>query len=137
MFLLAAVFLFVVYLIIKKRKKIPWFIPPAVLFTAFCSFSLSGPGGWAGGVLANIVGWPAGWFGVGITTAVTALLVLLVLVAVVDMWDKKANKFAIAAFVLVPLLALSAAGPVAQLINEVRGGVSEIGTSGVSSLVGG
>lgn len=136
MFFLSAVFLFVVYLLIKKRKKIPWWAPPAVLFTAFCSFSLSDWGGTVAGWIGGFFAWIGSWFNVPGTWAVTAVLVLLVLAAVLDIaCDKKADKYALAAMVLVPMLALSAVGPIAYAINEVRDGVAVIGTNGVGGLL--
>lgn len=136
MFFLTAVFLFVVFLLIKKRKKIPWIVPPVVLFTAFCSLSLSDPGAWLAGHLGGFVAWMGSWFGVPGVIAISAVLVVLVLAAGLDLMDKKADRIAIAALVLVPMLALSAGGPVAQAVNEIRGGVAEVGTTGVGGLLG-
>lgn len=137
MFFLAALFLYAVWFMIRKRSKLPWMVAPLVLLLSSCALSFSAVGQWLGTALTAIIGWPAGLFGVTAAAAVTVVLVLLVLGIVIDLVDKKANKVAVAGLFLVPLLALSAAGPVTQLVNELRSGVAEVGTTGVSRIIGG
>lgn len=130
--LLAFVFFFVLYKIVKGRKKIHWIIPVILLFLATTSLAVSPPAIWAMGKIGDGVN------GLGFSAAGSAALtiVILLVVLVLDLRDKKPDGGAKFALILIPLLAVIASGPVGDATRSVNGGVARMGDNVISTVTG-
>ena len=135
MFILPSLGFYGLYFLVRKRKAkwIPWFTAPVVLALASCTFALSDAGGWVGSVL----GLPVTWFGSPAVVAVVIVMLLLLIGLILDLAaDRKADKFANTALVLIPLLALGVASPISDAISKVVHPVGNIGPAVTAKLSG-
>ena len=123
-------FFYAIYRQVKKRDKIHWLIPPLLLFLTSATFAAGPAGRWVMDLVAKVLG------GMGLAVGLVSSLaiILLVLGIVLDLRDKKADRFARTALVLVPLVAILAAGPIAEAVNGITNGVSDTGNAAVTRL---
>lgn len=122
----------------RNKPKFLWFVKPILAGFGAAAFSQTDWGQTIAGWILGALGWVGDWFGIsgavvaGILTAALVLIVVLDIVA-----DRVANAPAIGALLVLPLLFLIAAGPIADGGREISGNVANAGQSSVGRLVGG
>lgn len=140
---IVAGFCLALYVLVTKKltgKLAPklWWLRPSLLFM----FSASLAATWLGELLAGWLGGLFDWItdlfdvGAGGELIAGALLVLMVLGTVLDLKDKKPDGFAKTGLIMIPLLALIAAGPIASGTRDLTGKVSDGAENGVTSIIG-
>lgn len=130
--LLVPLFFLFLYRIVRKRR-VHWVIPPVLLFLTATTFAVTPAGHWVMGKLAGLLS------GMGLSPAGSAALtiVLLLVGTFLDLRDKRADGVAKTGLVLIPLLAVIASGPIADAVNGVTTGVSNVGHTTISTVTGG
>lgn len=129
--------------ILSKTKRMPWFIPPSLLLVGICALA------WAqipfiGGSLASWIGTIPGWLcgllagliNVPTSVVVTLVMIGLIIAAAKDLLDKQADKWAKTAFLLLPFLAVSAVGPIAEAVTHITQTVGSTGVTVISHVAG-
>lgn len=126
-------------LVLRKRNKTPWWVRAALAAIGGAGLADSGLGGWLAARISDIAGWVAGVTGAPSAALVAgvAALILSVIVVYDIAVDKKADKPAMAGLVLLPLLFIAAAGPLAGAGAGLTEAITNLGTSGLTALVGG
>ena len=101
-------------------------------------------GGWIAWVTSFFIGipiWLLSLFGVVVPVADSTLLSIVVagmlLILVLDLLDTTADKPALVCLLLMPSLALHAAGPVAEVGMLITGGGQDLGAATLGRLLGG
>lgn len=130
---------FALLLVLRKRSKIPWWVNATLAAIGGASLADTGIGSWfASTVIGGVTGWLAGVTGgSGTLVAGVAALILTVIVVYDIAVDKKADKPAMAGLMLLPMLFIAAAGPLAGAGTGLADAVAQLGTSGLSAVVGG
>lgn len=136
----AAVALFL-WRVCKGRKKMPWPIPPVLLFIGVSSLVWA-PIPWfdttlasmAGTVLSKVLGLIPG-LPVGVAAAVAILALLIA--AVFDLSDKHPDGWAKTAILVVPFLAVIGTGPIPTAVQQFTNTVSGHSTDVVSTIADG
>lgn len=120
----------------KKWKK--WWLVGIVTALFACSLAATPLGGWLAGLLASLLGWIGGWINTP-GALLGAVLVLIGIPAVIYgfVHDKKADKWEMGALILLPLLFIIAAGPVAANGGTLTDAIAGFGSNGLSYLVSG
>lgn len=124
--------------VLRKRSKIPWWVRAGLAAIGGASLANTGAGAWlaarisdlAGG-LASVTGGSAALF------AGVAALIMTVIVVYDIAVDKRADKPAMTGLVLLPLLFLAAAGPLAGVGTGITDAIANLGSSGLTTLIGG
>lgn len=125
----------------KGRKHVYWAIPVALLFIGVCALVWA-PIPWVGQTVASLGGrvlaFPLGWLGdavhADVATMATLAIVLLLIAGALDLLDRKPDNYVKTAIVVVPILAVIAAGPVATSVQQVTHAVSGRSTTVVSGI---
>lgn len=127
-------------LILRKRSNPRWLWMVKAALAAFAGAGLAetGLGAWLAGVLRSLGGWVGGVFGApaGPTLSVLALLIAVVVVLDIAV-DHKADRAAIAGLILLPLLFVGAAGPVADGGSQLFAAIHGAAAAALGPLIGG
>lgn len=114
-----------------------WFVPPALLLIGSASLANTGLGAWVAGLVGTVIGWPAGLVGVSGTLAVGVVALLLLIATALDLKDRNADGIAKTGLIMLPILAIAAAGPLFDAGAGLFDQVANAGQSGLTSLIGG
>ena len=114
-----------------------WFVPPALLLIGSASLADTGLGSLLAQVISAVVGWPAGLAGVSGSLVVGVIGLLLLIATALDLKDRHADGIAKTGLVMLPLLAIAAAGPLADTGTGLFDQVANFGQHGLTSLIGG
>jgi hypothetical protein len=128
-------------LILRKRSKpkFLWVVKVALALIAGASFAAVSLGGWVADRIRTVAGWIGNLGDLNMTSGqVAAVAVLLLVIATVldVVVDRKADKVAIAAMVLLPLLFIVASGPVADGGSQLMAAIREAGAAGLGPMIG-
>lgn len=114
-----------------------WFAPPALLLIGSASLANTGLGAWIAGLLVDVVAWVASFVAVSATAAIGVVMLILLVATALDLKDKQADGIARTGLILLPILAMSAAGPLPEATGGLFSSVANLGTNGLTSLIGG
>ncbi|MEU4673962.1 hypothetical protein AB0F91_39905 [Amycolatopsis sp. NPDC023774] len=124
------------YFILKRKTSAlsKWYVKSLLYAMFSVALSQTQIGGWLAGLLRKIVnlipGAPVGAIG-------GALVLLAVIVLVADVWkDRKADRLAQISILLLPLLFVFAAGPIAPTGRNLTDSFANISTNGLAFLTG-
>jgi len=128
-------FIVALWFILKKKTKAlkKWYVK-SILFAIFSvSLAQTIVGGWLVAGLRWLIGLTT--LPIGALGGALVLLALIVLIA--DIWkDKKADKLAQAAILLLPILFVVAAGPIAPTGKGLTDSFANISANGLAFLTG-
>lgn len=140
MFYVIAAAAFGLLLVLRKRNKIPalWAVRGALALLGGSALAETGLGGWIAGLVTGLAGWVSGVVGGGSATLfVGVVMLILAVITVYDVAiDRKVDKPAMTGLILLPILFLAAAGPLASAGLSLTGAVNQLGVS-LSSVIGG
>lgn len=120
----------------KKWKK--WYVVAVVTFLLACALASTVLGAWLAGLMRMLLSFVGGWIDVSGALIGAVLVVLGIPAVVYGFWhDRKADKWETSLLVLLPLLFIVAAGPVAAHGGDLTVAVSNFGRSGLGYLVQG
>jgi hypothetical protein len=128
-------FIVALWFILKKKTKAlkKWYVV-SILFAIFSvSLAQTIVGGW----LVAGLRWLIGLTRLPIGALAGALVLLALIVLVADIWkDKKADKLAQVAILLLPILFVVAAGPIAPTGRNLTDSFANISANGLAFLTG-
>lgn len=128
-------FLGALYWLLKKKSSLlsKWWVT-LILFLLFGIFiAQTIVGGWIGSMMRSI----SGWMGMSVGAVAGAILVLALVTIYLDCrHDKKADALAKISVVLLPLLFVFAAGPIAPTGRNLTDALSNLFTHGFTAVTG-
>jgi len=120
----------------KKWKK--WWVVLVVCTLFACSLAATSLGGWLAGLLASLLGLIGGWISTPGALLGTVLMILGSAAVIYGfVHDRKADKWEQGLLIVLPLLFIISAGPVAAGGGTLTDAVSGFGSQGLAYLVGG
>ncbi|MFC7331499.1 hypothetical protein [Marinactinospora rubrisoli] len=138
MLYVAAVVAFLLQRITLRHPRVNNYIPAALGFVAGAALAETGLGGWLASTLVSITGWVGGPFGVSGGWIVGGLAVILTVIVVLDVAvDRRPDRPAIVALMVLPLLYLATGGALGMVGTQLTGGAVDIGSGALTTLIGG
>lgn len=123
-----AVLCFIAIRMIRKRERnIPWLIVPILALLGGACLAATV----VGSFLSTAIGGVIGSLLVGVAS------VLLILAIVLDLKDKHCDKVALIGLIVLPVLFQAGTGPLAEVGNQMSGGVQGIAENSIGTLIGG
>lgn len=114
-----------------------WFLRPAMLLICAASLANTVLGVWGAKAAGGLLGWIGGWFDVSAALLAGAVGLLLLVGTVLDLKDKRPDGIAKTGLVLLPILAMVAAGPLAVQGSGLFDSIAQASRSGLSTMIGG
>lgn len=139
-----AVFVTASVLLVLFRGRTPKFASKgAWLINAFLAFVAGGAlaniviGDWITAAMGGLFDWVGSWFGVAASVVGGVVILFVVFVVIADLSDRVADTPAIVGLIMIPLIAVSAGGPIADAAQQIYGSAEQVGMSSLGQLVGG
>lgn len=135
-----AITAFGLLIFLRKKAAKPWmqWVKGALAAIGGASLAETGIGIWladllsgAGGLVADLFGTSAGLV-VGVATVIMTVVVVWDIVI-----DRKVDKPAMAGLIVLPLLFLAAAGPLADAGSGLTSSIAQVGADSLGRLIGG
>lgn len=136
---LAVVSTILVVILMKRSKPKGLWVPIVVLAAVGgVNFFETAVGNWVTGLTAGFFGWAAGLFGTSAGLIAGGLLLIAVVIVVLDVgFDHRADRGAVTALFMLPMLILISAGPISSGGSQFYDAVDRAGESSVGRLIGG
>lgn len=131
----------VLYWILGKKlgawQDKAWFVRPAMLVISSASFANTGLGIWCAHVLRGTFGWAGGLLDASSGLVAGGIGLILLVGTALDLRDHRPDGMAKTGLIMLPLLVLVASGPLASSGAGLFDSISQAGTHGLSSMIGG
>lgn len=127
-----AIVCFALALLLNKKwgKWNKWWLVAPLVIIGSGAFANTEAGAWVAGLLGDLIGFPASWMGASASLLATAAVIILIPMVVYGyIHDHRADKTEMAGTVLLPLLFIVAAGPLAVQGATLFDSAAAIGTN--------
>lgn len=120
-----------------NKPKFLWLVKPVLACIAGSSFAETGFGNTVAGWIGGIAGWVGSWFGIGgsIIAAIVVLGLVIILFREIVV-GRNSNSVELVALLVLPMLFLVSAGPIAQSGSQIAAAWANMGQASIGRLVG-